>query len=547
MQNKKSVIALTLIGVIGIIGLTFAYFLSSTDVDNEFNTADYGTTITEEFVSPDNWVPGATEEKRVYVTNIGEVPVAVRISYTESWTSLNGDSLDLTFRKGNKDIAAANFEFGDDFVYNWVKSTENGVDYYYYNAILDSGEETTDFIKSITFNPNVPSTANCTETNVYDEDTGELTGISSTCVSGDGYDGATYTLTLKIETVQSAVYKTVWNTEYNIGTEVIINNNNNNNHPNAVEYLMTYAKNSDDAEYNDETKTKMFKFSHEATEQTDALVDYRYIGDSPNNYVYFNCISSEYPTTCETWRIIGIFSVERLNPEDETQTITEQRIKLVKGESFASTMAWDTNSQNIWETASLQTFLNDNYYNRTGEAATYGLRESSRNMIDDAKFYLGATDTTSRTAEQLYTIERGNTLCKACGSDTTKLNWTGKVALMYPSDQYLVYGNGVNSNCYNTPADSSYCNSTNAKTGWLYNSNNLKDKTSINNTWLLSPSSYATNYASYSNSNGYFYSNYVVYNATTNAVRPVVYLKADIKLVDGTGTLEEPYIFESNE
>ena len=45
MQNKKSVIALTLIGVIGIIGLTFAYFLSSTDVDNEFNTADYGTTF----------------------------------------------------------------------------------------------------------------------------------------------------------------------------------------------------------------------------------------------------------------------------------------------------------------------------------------------------------------------------------------------------------------------------------------------------------------------------------------------------------------------
>ena len=177
MQNKKSVIALTLIGVIGIIGLTFAYFLSSTDVDNEFNTADYGTTITEEFVSPDNWVPGATEEKRVYVTNIGEVPVAVRISYTESWTSLNGDSLDLTFRKGNKDIAAANFEFGDDFVYNWVKSTENGVDYYYYNAILDSGEETTDFIKSITFNPNVPSTANCTETNVYDEDTDTNTAI----------------------------------------------------------------------------------------------------------------------------------------------------------------------------------------------------------------------------------------------------------------------------------------------------------------------------------------------------------------------------------
>ena len=35
----------------------------------------------------------------------------------------------------------------------------------------------------------------------------------------------------------------------------------------------------------------------------------RYYGASPNNYIYFNCddYSNQTSSTCETWRIIGIF------------------------------------------------------------------------------------------------------------------------------------------------------------------------------------------------------------------------------------------------
>ena len=218
MKNKKNIVIISIIGVVGLVLVTFAYFSSSSVIDNLFHTAEYGTTITEEFVSPPNWVPGAVEQKRVYVTNTGDVPVAVRISYTESWTSLNGDNLDLTFTKEGQSIPAAILAFGDDFLYNWVKSTENGVDYYYYYTILDVGESTTDFLKSVTFNENVTSEANCATNNVYDQDTGDLTGVEQTCTSGDGYDGGTYNLTLTIQTVQSSVYKTVWNTNYDIGT-----------------------------------------------------------------------------------------------------------------------------------------------------------------------------------------------------------------------------------------------------------------------------------------------------------------------------------------
>ncbi len=57
MNNKKSVIALLLIAIIGIVGLTIAYFANSTDVENTFTTKEYGTTYTESFVSPENWLP----------------------------------------------------------------------------------------------------------------------------------------------------------------------------------------------------------------------------------------------------------------------------------------------------------------------------------------------------------------------------------------------------------------------------------------------------------------------------------------------------------
>ena len=44
-------------------------------------------------------------------------------------------------------------------------------------------------------------------------------GKTKTCTStGDGYDGATYTLTITIETIQFDAYKEAWNTNYKIGS-----------------------------------------------------------------------------------------------------------------------------------------------------------------------------------------------------------------------------------------------------------------------------------------------------------------------------------------
>ena len=150
----------------------------------------YGTEVTETFTSPDNWTPGTTTPKTVVVKNTGDVDVAVRVKYTEAWESANGGTLSGT--QGANQAATINFANATD----WTKSG----DYYYYKSKLSKNQSTSSFISSVTFNSNITSDTNCT-----------TSGNVTTCATtGDGYDGATYTLTITAETIQYDAYTTAW-------------------------------------------------------------------------------------------------------------------------------------------------------------------------------------------------------------------------------------------------------------------------------------------------------------------------------------------------
>ena len=199
-KNKKALIALAAVVVVGGIGSTLAYFTNSETISNIFSTRTYSSQVKEVFTSPDDWTPGDVTTKQVSVTNNGEVDMAVRVSYTEKWTSANSSNLPLQ-QDGN---TAAIIGFNDDG--KWVKEGN----YYYYNEILSNGEETSNFIEDVTFNPEITSDFDCTES----EDGGATV---TTCTStGDGYDGATYQLDITVETVQASAYKNVWGTSLEI-------------------------------------------------------------------------------------------------------------------------------------------------------------------------------------------------------------------------------------------------------------------------------------------------------------------------------------------
>ena len=309
------------------------------------------------------------------------------------------------------------------------------------------------------------------------------------------YDGTIYMTKCKVNNVDvTSDTEDGW---YHYGSIV--------NPPMTVSDLVAKANPVTVANYTDGNTAEMYTFEHPATTQTGALTDYRYIGANPNNYVTFNN---------ELWRIIGVFTVEDGNGN------TEQRIKIVRNEKLSSDMPWDSNNANEWSTATLNTYLNGDYYN--------GLDDTSKSMVADTKYYLGGNNTSSGSAETYYNWERGRTTVYS-GRSTS---WNGKIALMYPSDYSYTYALGVDNTCYN---DGAYkgCGKSSGKTnGWIYNTN------SNSNQWLLSPDSGNSNDAFILNSSGYvcYY-----YSCLSNGVRPSLYLVSNIKIDSGDGSEQSPY------
>lgn len=71
--------------ILGCIGSGFAYFVQELWTHNEFKTAKYDTVLKEEFISPDNWLPGEEINKDIWVTNNGTVSAFSKIILHQEW------------------------------------------------------------------------------------------------------------------------------------------------------------------------------------------------------------------------------------------------------------------------------------------------------------------------------------------------------------------------------------------------------------------------------------------------------------------------------
>jgi alternate signal-mediated exported protein len=158
MKNRKTIIALLLVAIVGIVGLTIAYFANSQTIENNFITKEYGTEVVEEFVSPENWLPGDTTTKTVVAQNTGQVDQAVRVRLTEEWkTYKNGTLNGWIHPDGTKSTHTTETELSTDervAVINFANNSDwtKVGDYYYYNYKLAPNESTSSLIKSVTFN-----------------------------------------------------------------------------------------------------------------------------------------------------------------------------------------------------------------------------------------------------------------------------------------------------------------------------------------------------------------------------------------------------------
>ena len=254
----------------------------------------------------------------------------------------------------------------------------------------------------------------------------------------------------------------------------------------------------------------------------------RYIGANPNNYVYFNCsdYSNQSDSTCEKWRIIGVF--KNMTKEDGSK---EDLVKIIR-DDILENIAWDSSNVNDWSTASLQTTLNGEYYD--GTYTTGALKnDTTRNAIESVVWNLGGSSTYQDvTASMFYERERGTTVYS--GRPTT---WTGKIALMYPSDYGYATAGGTTTNRASCLAKELYNWDGSGVSDCKNNDYLFK---SAYTQWTLAP------YSSYSNlafnvlAGGFVsYGDYV--NASSG-VRPAAYLKSSISLSSvGDGSSTSPY------
>ena len=228
----------------------------------------------------------------------------------------------------------------------------------------------------------------------------------------------------------------------------------------------------------------------------------RYYGANPNNYVSFND---------ELWRIIGVFK-----DIDDGNGNKETRIKIARSESIGN-YAWDSNNANEWSTATLQTYLNGDYLN--------SLTSEAKGMVGNAKWNLGGSSAyRGLYADDYYTFERGTTVYSGRSTE-----WTGKIALMYPSD-YMYAGDlsKCSKDGYNWDTDQTNCRDT----SWLRNTSDDQ--------WTITPLSSLSNTVFYVNTAGYL--NINLNNVSnSDASRPVLYLASTVEITGGEGTSENPF------
>lgn len=86
-MKKRNLAALA--GVLAVCGVggTWAYFNQTMEVENNFNTGKFGTTVIEDFkpTDGDDWQPGTEINKDVTVLNTGDSPLIVRVKFDEEW------------------------------------------------------------------------------------------------------------------------------------------------------------------------------------------------------------------------------------------------------------------------------------------------------------------------------------------------------------------------------------------------------------------------------------------------------------------------------
>ena len=451
---------------------------------------------------------------KVTLTNNGTVPVIVNSNVTLSGE--NTPNIDCTKMDDEKSVSNSNSCIGDNTLAN--NDTINGNSSKDYYVVL--------YIKNL------------------DEpqyDSGQFNGtITFTSTDGDEVKGRFFKLVNLVEHITSL---------YNDAEKTVV---------------------TAPSDASDDTKTIDYNYATSVNLMNDRLGgttedldggNIRYYGATPKNYIDIGDRTTDNQVIL--WRILGVF---------------DGKVRVMRDESIGR-YSWDTSASNVnngyginqwgasgnYEGADLMKLLNPGYtnnkdldnngdeitvnnslwwnsesgtcYNNQNNATTEcdftgtGLSGEAQKYVTDQTIYLGGGTTSEIYVNQVYTMERGNTVVQNPSDGVTRTtSWTGKVALIYLSDYgYATDLNVCKNNLYG------YSNTTCANNNWLRANYGLLTmcirSTGTMTMDLVKSSGMVDKYASR-----------VAYGSL---VKPVLTLSSNVEInTDGEGTSAKPYVLK---
>lgn len=244
------------------VGGTLAAWSQVIQTGNEYRIPQYKTSLEEEFSQPDDWQPGITTRKAVWVSNslsdeTGQsgVPVLAKAELHQSWVRrepvyatasnvryevepLAGEELPLVFEAEDGTVQYAalphfnrktvmvlssgmakeeGLRLGLDYVDSaadpmvqgkWLlvneDPAERGNYVLYYIGVLQPGEDSPHFLESVTMNPLLEASVIRKDTWYERQEDGSYKQVTETTPNSRyGYDSSRYTMDIKATTVQA--------------------------------------------------------------------------------------------------------------------------------------------------------------------------------------------------------------------------------------------------------------------------------------------------------------------------------------------------------
>ena len=253
----------------------------------------------------------------------------------------------------------------------------------------------------------------------------------------------------------------------------------------------------------DSTDNGIFVQSKEGLRTKNGLPVYYYRGPVENNYVQFGTYTTDVQNTHYEGNILTyetvahagdpiLWRIVRFNEDGTIKVITDNNVLPI--------IIWSDSSSSIYKNSNMETSLN-NWYNETLLNNYDDIIATGEFCNDTSEGYLSAVERmgSSRGTSSIYPIF-------TCPVEPIK----SKVGLL-TADEAIYAGNLFNKSMNTYLGNTDY---------WTM--------TPLNSMWIaFSTNSYFTGYPSYWDQLG---------------TRPVVNLKADVKVSGGTGTKTDPYI-----